>query len=52
MVVLTPAQQHLIRWLKVMGVKKDEMLGIMSKNLPNRIAYDIIIIGGENNVIV
>ena len=30
MVTLTQAQQHLIRWLKVMKVEKDEMIGIMS----------------------
>ena len=29
MVVLTPAQQHLIRGLKIMGVEQDEMVGIM-----------------------
>ena len=26
---LTPAQKHLIHWLKFMGVEEDEMLGIM-----------------------
>ena len=26
---LTPAQKHLIRWLKVMGVQEDDMVGIM-----------------------
>ena len=29
MVILTPAQQHLIKWLKVVGVEEDEMVGIM-----------------------
>ena len=26
---LTPAQKHLIHWLKVMGVQEDEVIGIM-----------------------
>ena len=26
---LTPAQKHLIRWLKVMGMAEDETVGIM-----------------------
>ena len=29
MVILTPAQKHLIKWLKVMKVEEDEMIGIM-----------------------
>lgn len=29
MVVLTPAQQHLIKGLKIMRVEEDEMIGIM-----------------------
>ena len=26
---LTPAQKHLIRWLKVIGAEEDEVIGIM-----------------------
>ena len=26
---LTPAEKHLIRWLKVMGVTEEEVIGIM-----------------------
>ena len=29
MIELTPAQQYLIKWLKVMKVGKEEMIGIM-----------------------
>ena len=28
-VTLTPAQLHLIKWLKVMKVEEDEMVGVM-----------------------
>ncbi len=28
--MLTPAQKHLIKWLKVMKVEEDEMIGIMT----------------------
>lgn len=29
MAAMTPAQKHLIQWLKVMRVEEDEMVGIM-----------------------